>query len=60
MKLGMDDVLNVPHKSLYMLLFFCQIRLGADPGQGQKRSRGVPFFKKNFFRLEGYSNKPNA
>ena len=45
---------------LQVLLFFRQIRPGADPGQGQNRSRGVPFLKNFFFRLEGYSNKPNA
>ena len=31
---------------LQVLLFFGQIRPGADPGQGKKRSRGVPFFRK--------------
>ena len=31
---------------LQVLLFFGQIRPGADPGQGQNRSRGVPFLKK--------------
>ena len=30
---------------LQVLLFFSQIRPGADPGWGQNRSRGVPFFK---------------
>ena len=30
---------------LQVLLFFGQIRPGADPGRGQNRSRGVPFFK---------------
>ena len=39
MKLGRDGPLQV-------LLFFGQIRLGADPGWGKNRSRGVPFFKK--------------
>ena len=30
---------------LQVLLFFGQIRPGADPGQGQNRSHGVPFLK---------------
>ena len=34
------------HGPLQVLLFFGQIRPGADPGRGQNRSRGVPFFKK--------------
>ena len=51
--------------SLTSVVVFGQICPGADPGpdpgRGQNRSRGVPFLKKNFFfRLEGYSNKPNA
>ena len=31
---------------LQVLLFFGQIRPGADPGRGKNRSRGVPFFRK--------------
>ena len=31
---------------LQVLLFFGQIRPGADPGRGKNRSRGVPFFNK--------------
>ena len=31
---------------LQVLLFFGQIRPGADPGRVKNRSRGVPFFKK--------------
>ena len=50
---------------LQVLLFFGQIRPGADPawadpGRGQNRSRGSPSSKNFFFRPEGYSNKPNA
>ena len=30
---------------LQVLLFFGQIRPGADPGRGKNRSLGVPFFK---------------
>ena len=30
---------------LQVLLFFGQIRPGADPGWGKNRSQGVPFFK---------------
>ena len=30
---------------LQVLLFFGQIRQGADPGRGKNRSQGVPFFK---------------
>ena len=36
------------HGPLQVLLFFCQIRAGADPGRGKNRSEGVPFFN-NFF-----------
>ena len=36
MKLGRDEVLMVT----VQVLFFCQIRPGADPGRGQNRSRG--------------------
>ena len=32
------------HGPLQVLLFFGQIRPGADPGRGQNRSRGFPFF----------------
>ena len=46
--------------SFQVLLFFGQIRPGADPGQGQNKSRGIPFLKSFFFRLGGYSIKPNA
>ena len=31
---------------LQVLLFFGQIRPGADPGRDKNRSRGVPFFRK--------------
>ena len=31
---------------LQVLLFFGQIRPGADPGRGKNMSRGVPFFRK--------------
>ena len=34
------------HGPLQVLLFFGQIRPGADPGRGQNRSRGGPFFNK--------------
>ena len=33
---------------LYVLMFFGQIRLGADPGRGKNRSRGSPS-STNFF-----------
>ena len=36
------------HDPLQVLLFFGQIRPGADPGRGQNRSRGVPFFNELF------------
>ena len=45
---------------LQVLLFFGQIRPGADPGRGKNRSRGSPSSGNFFFRPEGYSNKPNA
>ena len=38
------------HGPLQVLLFFSQIPPGADPGRGQKRSRGVPFFNKLFLQ----------
>ena len=41
---------------LQVLLFFGQIRPGADPGRGQNRKWGVPFFKKLLLqtgRLQG-------
>ena len=34
------------HGPLQVLLFFGQIRPGADPGRGKNRSPGIPFFKK--------------
>ena len=34
------------HGPIQVLLFFGQIRPGADPGRGKNRSPGVPFFKK--------------
>ena len=34
------------HSPLQVLLFFGQICPEADPGQGQNRSRWVPFFNK--------------
>ena len=53
-ELSKDEVLMAAHK------VFGHICPTADPGQGKNRSRGVPFFEKNFFRLKGYNNKPNA
>ena len=43
MKLGRDAVLM--HGPLQVLLFFDQIRTGADPVRGKNRSQAVPFFK---------------
>ena len=43
-----------------MLLFFGQIRPGADPGRGQNRSPGSPSSRNFFFRPEGDSDKPNG
>ena len=40
------------HGPLQVLLFFGQIRAGADPGRGKNRSRGVPFFKKLLLQTE--------
>ena len=49
------------HGLLKVLLFFGQIRPGADPGGGAKVGHGGFPSSTNFcFRLEGYSNKPNA
>ena len=45
---------------LQVLLFFGQIRPGADPGRGKNRSRGSPSSGNFFFRPEGYRDKPNA
>ena len=44
--------------ALQVLLFFGQIRPGADPGRGKNRSQGVPFFRKtSSSEPDGYSNK---
>ena len=45
---------------LQVLLFFGQIRPGADPGRAKIGHGGSPSSKNYFFRPEGYSNKPNA
>ena len=52
-----DELLIVPHMHEGVSSISAQGRI-----QGRaKIGRGVPFLKKNvFFRLEGYSNKPNA
>ena len=42
------------------LLFFGQIRPGADPGRGKNWSRGSPSLKMFFFRPGDYSIKSNA
>ena len=57
MKLGMDEVLKVPYKCCYFSARSAQGRIqgGAKLGHG-----GSPSSKNFFFRLEGYSNKPNA
>ena len=36
--------------SLTSLLFFGQIRPGADPGRGKNRSQGIPFFNELFLQ----------
>ena len=36
------------HGPLQVLLFFSQIRPGADPGRGKNRSQGVPLFNELF------------
>ena len=57
MKLGMDEVLKVPYKCCSFSARSAQGRIQG----GAKIGRGGPLLKKNFFfRLEGYSNKPNA
>ena len=48
------------HGPLQVLLFLGQIRPGVDPGRGKNRSRGSPSSRNFFFRLEGYSDKPNT
>ena len=57
MKLGMDEVLKVPYKCCCFSARSAQGRIqdGAKIGQG-----GSPSYKNFFFKLEGYSNKPNA
>ena len=46
--------------SLTSVVVFPPDPSGADPGWGKYRSRGSPSSTNFFFRLEGYSNKPNA
>ena len=48
------------HGPLQVLLFFGEICPGADPGRGKNRSGGSSSLTNFFFRLEGYSNNPNA
>ena len=56
MKLGMDEVFKVPYKCCRFSARSAQGRIqgGAKIGHGEYPS------SKNFFRPEGYSNKPNA
>ena len=56
-KLGRDEVLIVPYKCCCFSTRFVQgwIQGGAKIGHG-----GSPSSTNFFFRLEGYSNKPNA
>ena len=56
MKPGMDEVLKVPYKCCCFSARSAQGRIqgGAKIGHGESPS------SKNFFRPEGYSNKPNA
>ena len=53
---GPHIVLLSTHGPLQVLLFFCQIRPGVDPGG----HRGSPSSRNFFFRPKGYSSKPNA
>ena len=56
--LPMDGMKNsLPHKCV-KVFWSDHPRRGSKTGQ--KYVTGVPFFKKIFFRPEGYSNKPNA
>ena len=57
MKLGRDEVLMVPYKCCCFLARSVQGRIqgGAKIGHG-----GSPSSTIFFFRLEGYSDKPNA
>ena len=45
---------------LQVLLFFGQIRRGADPGRAKIGHGGSPSSRNFFFSPEDYSNKPNA
>ena len=58
-KLGRDEVLMAQHMHKDVLAIFAQ---GADPGRGKigDRGGGGSPSSKNFFRPEGYSNKPNS
>ena len=47
------------HGPLQVLLFFGQIRPGADLGRGKNRSRGSLSSRNFFFKPDGYSDKPN-
>ena len=56
-KLGRDEVLMFPHLCLGFLANFAQ---GWIQGGAKLWQWGVPSAKDFFFRLEGYSHKPNA
>ena len=56
-KLGRDEVLMVPHLCIG---FSANSAKGWIQGGAKIGQWGVPSPKDFFFRLEGYSNKPNA
>ena len=56
-KLGRDEVLMVPYKCC---CFSARSPQGLIPGGAKLGHAGSPSSTKFFFRLEGYSNKPNS
>ena len=54
------NLVGMKYSWSFTIRHFGQINPGLDPGRGKIRLWGSPSLKNFFFRLEGYSNKPNA